>query len=72
MAHDPERLRNLADMRRAETAGGLMPFPQVVNWLRTSLRRLAEVVGPLQRLLEEYMASAPCRTKNIVSSRAIN
>ncbi|CAB1118666.1 unnamed protein product [Ectocarpus sp. CCAP 1310/34] len=44
---------------------------KAVNWLRTSLPRLAEVVEPLRRLLEEHMASAPRRTKRIASNRPI-
>ena len=59
--HDPERLTSLASMRLPETAGELMQFLQVVNWLRTSLLRLAEVVWPLM-FLQEHVAGAKRRT----------
>ena len=42
--YDPERLAGLAAMRRPETAGELMQFLQAVNWLCTSLPRMAAVV----------------------------
>lgn len=68
--HDPERLTRLATMRRPETAGELMQFLQAVNWLRTSLPRIAEVVWPLRVFLEERMASAKRRTKRVASTRS--
>ena len=58
-------------MRRPETAGELMQFLQAVNWLRTSLPRMAEVVWPLRVLLEEMMAGAKNRTKRVAQNRAI-
>jgi len=69
--HDPDRLSGLANMRRPETAGELMQFLQAVNWLRTSLPRMAEVVWPLRVLLEEMMAGAKNRTKRVAQNRAI-
>lgn len=47
-------------MHRPETAGELMQFLQAVNWLRTSLPRMAEVVEPLRL---DHMAENPRRTK---------
>ena len=58
-------------MRRPQTADDLMQFLQAVNWLRTSLPRLAEVVEPLRVLLEEYMGEIQRRTKQVASNRAI-
>ena len=52
MSHDRERLGDFASVRRPQTAGVLMQFLQAVNWLQTSLPRLAEVVEPLRVLLE--------------------
>ena len=46
VSHDPVRLQALSDMRRPETAAELMQFLQAMNWLRTSLPRMAEVVAP--------------------------
>ncbi|CAM9747557.1 unnamed protein product, partial [Sphacelaria rigidula] len=67
VAHDRERLSGLANMRRPQTAGELifyfMQFLQAVNWLRTSVPRLAEVVEPLRLLLEEHMVGNVRRTK---------
>lgn len=40
--HDRERVSGLANLRRPVTAGELMQFLQAVNWLRTSLPRMAE------------------------------
>ena len=56
--HDPEQLAGLATMMRPETAGELMQFLQAVDWLRTSLPRIAEVVWPLRVFLEDHMAGA--------------
>ena len=70
--HDPERLTGLATMRSPETAGELMQFLQAVNWLHTSLPRMAEVVWPLRVLLEERMAGAKRRTKRVASNWAIS
>ena len=70
--HHPERLTGLASMRRPETAGELIQFLQVVNWLRTSLPPMAEVVWPLRVFLEEHMAGAKRRTQRVASNRAIS
>ena len=70
--HDPERLTGLATMRRPETAAELMQFLQAVNWLRTSLPRMAEVVYPLRVFLEEHLAGAKRRTKRVASNRVIS
>ena len=58
-------------MKRPETAAELMKFLQAMNWLRTSLPRMAEVVGPLRLFLEELMAGAARRTKRVANNRAI-
>ena len=50
--YDRERLSGLASTRRPQTAGDLMQFFQAVNWLRTVLPRLAEIVEPLRVLLK--------------------
>ena len=42
-----------------------------MNWLRTSLPRMAEIVDPLRFCLEELMAGAPQRTKRVAKNRAI-
>ena len=46
--HNPEQLTSLATMRWPETAGELIQFLLAVNWLRTSLPRMAEVVWPVR------------------------
>ena len=71
VSHDRERLSGLASMRLPQTAGELMQFLQAVNWLRTSLFRLAEVVESLQVLLEEHMRGIKRRTKRVASNRSI-
>ena len=70
--HDPERLTGLATMRRPETADELMQFLQAVNWLRTSLTCMAEVVYPLRVFLEEHLAGAKRRTKRVAFNGAIS
>ena len=60
--HDADSLSGLANMRRPATAGELMQFLQAVNWLRTSLPRMAEVVWPLRVLLQVLMTGAKSRT----------
>ena len=57
-------------MRRPETAGELMQFLQAVDWLRTSLPRMAEVVYPLHVFLEEHLAGAKRRTKRVATNLA--
>ena len=42
-----------------------------MNWLRTSLPRMAEVVAPLGLFLEELMTGAARRTKRVAKNRAI-
>ena len=69
--HDREHLSGLTSMHRPQTAGELMQFLQAVNWLRTSLPRLEEVVKPLRVLLEEHLGRIQRRTKRVVSNRAI-
>ena len=58
-------------MRRPETAAELMQFLQAMNWLRTSLPRMADVVAPLRLFFEELMAGAARRTKCVAKNRAI-
>ena len=69
VSHDPVRLQGLSDMRRPETAAELMQFLRAMNWLRTSLSRMAEVVAPLRWFLEERMAGAARRTKRVAKDR---
>ena len=71
MSHDPVRLQSLSDIRRPKTAAELMQFLQAMNWLRTSLPRMAEVVAPLRLFLEELTAGAARRTKRVTKNRAI-
>ena len=59
-------------MRRPDTAGELMQFLQTVNWLRTSLPRMAEVAYPLRVSLEEHLAGAKRRTKRVASNQVIS
>ena len=49
-----------------------MQFLQAVNWLRTSLPRMAEVMHPLRIFLEEHLAGAKRRTKRKGSNRVIS
>ena len=70
VSHGPVRLQALSDMRRPETAAELMQFLQAMNWLRTLLPRMAEVVAPLRLFLEELMGAAR-RTKRVAKNRAI-
>ena len=71
VSHDPARIQGLSEMRRPENAGELMQFLQAVNWLRTSLPRLAGVVEPLRVFLEELMTGASRRTKRVARNRVI-
>ena len=71
VSHDSVRLQGLSDMRRPEIAAELMQFLQAMNWLRTLLPRMAEVVAPLRLFLEELVADAARRTKRAAEIRAI-
>ena len=67
-SHDPVPLQGLSDIRRSETAAELMQFFQAMNWLCTSLPRMAEVVAPLRLFLEELMTGAARRTKRVAKT----
>ena len=54
VSHDPARIQRLNDMRRPQTASELMQFLQAVNWLGTSLPRMAEVMEPLRVFYGTY------------------
>ena len=72
VSHDRERSSGLASMRRPQTAGELMQVLQAVNWLRTPLPRLVEVVEFLRVLLEEPMgefSAGPSESRRIGRSR---
>ena len=49
----------------------MMQFLHAMNWLRTSLPRMAEVVAPLRLFLEELMAGAATRTTRVAKNHAI-
>ena len=51
MRYDPERIRDLVEMRWPETVGELMPFLQAANWMRLSLPIMAAFVSPLLAIL---------------------
>ena len=70
VSHDPVRLHGLSDMRRPQTAAELMQCLQAMNWLRTSLPRMAEVVAPPRLFLKKLMAGAAKRTKGVAKNRA--
>ncbi|CAM9632795.1 unnamed protein product, partial [Sphacelaria rigidula] len=71
VSHDPVHLQGLFDMRRPEIAAKLMQFLHAMNWLRTSLPRMAEVVAPLRVFLEELIVGAVRRTKRVATNRVI-
>ena len=63
-----DTIDGLSDMRRPEATAELMKFLQAMNWLRTSLPRMAEVVAPLRLFLEELMTGAARRTKRVAKT----
>ena len=69
--HDPERIRELVEMRRSETVGELMQFLQAANWMRLPLPDMTEVVSPLRALLERKLKGTT-RTKEVVSRKVIS
>lgn len=50
----------------------LTQFLWAVNWLRTSLPRMADIVAPPREFLEAFMADNPSRTKHVASDWAIS
>ena len=59
VSHDPERTQGLSELRRPETAGELMQFPQAINWMRTSLPCLLYTSpSPRDGLLSRMPSSA--------------
>ena len=71
VTHDRARIQRMSEMRRPQTPSELMQFSQAANWLRTSLRRMAEVVEPLRVFFEQLMAGASRRTERVVRNRVI-
>jgi hypothetical protein len=69
--HDPQRVQGLLDMREPESAGELMQYLCALGWMRLHLPMLAEVAGPLQRLLEQKMKGATTRTKAAAAQQGI-
>ena len=68
--YDLGRVRGLVEMRRPETVGELMKFLQEKNWMRLSLPHMAEIVAPLQALMEHRLKGTS-RTKRVASRRAL-
>ena len=68
--HDPERVRGLVEMRRPKTVGELVKFRQATIWMRLSLPHMAEVVAPLQALMEHRLKGTS-RTKRVASRWAV-
>ena len=56
-SHDPKGTQRLSELGRPETAGELMQFLQVINWMRMFLPELVELYAPLQALLDECLCS---------------
>ncbi|CAM9897432.1 unnamed protein product, partial [Chrysoparadoxa australica] len=61
--HDPARVQGLVDMEKPKTAGHLMQFVCSVNWMRTHLPGLAQVMAPLQQLQQQKLADTTRRSK---------
>ncbi|CAN0052045.1 unnamed protein product [Sphacelaria rigidula] len=72
VSHDSVHIQGLSNMRRPQTASRLMQFLQAVNWLRTSLPRMADVVSPLRVFLKRLiMVGASRRTKRVARIHTI-
>ena len=54
-----------------QTVGELMQLYPAVNWLLTSLPRLAEVVEPRRVLLKEHMGGVERQAARVPSNRLI-
>lgn len=59
-----ERIEGLVNTRRPETGVGLIQLLKAVNWMKISLGKFAEVVGPLLKLLGELLTGTN-RTKSV-------
>eukprot|EP00644_Phytophthora_capsici_P011722 jgi/Phyca11/123237/e_gw1.50.482.1 len=55
--HDPARIDTLRSLPYPTTAGELQQFVCAINWMRESLVDFARKVAPLQRRLDEALAS---------------
>ena len=62
------RTHGLSELRRPETTGELIQFLQAINWMRTSLSKLAELETPLHGLLEQCLCNTR-RTKRVAAAR---
>ena len=70
MRHDSERIGGPLEIRRPETVGELMQFPQAATWIRISLSNTAEV-SPVRALLERKLKGTT-RTKKVASRKVIS
>ncbi|ETL83427.1 hypothetical protein L917_16625 [Phytophthora nicotianae] len=68
--HDPARIEALRAMPYPSTAGELQQFICAINWMRESLVDYARQVAPLQRKLDDALASTR-RTKRVAAGIAI-
>lgn len=59
-------------MRRPQTSSELEHFLHAMSWLRISLGRMAEEVGPLRVVLEQLTAGASHQTKRLARNRFIS
>jgi hypothetical protein len=65
---DPRRIQGLLEMSAPQTGADLQQFLCALNWMRTAIPSFAELVSPLQRLLElAYQQSGGRRTKTAVA-----
>ncbi|KAG3007862.1 hypothetical protein PC128_g20947 [Phytophthora cactorum] len=62
VCHDPERIDTLRGMPYPKTAAELQPFVCAINWMRESIVDYARQVAPLQKRLDQALASTK-RTK---------
>jgi Reverse transcriptase (RNA-dependent DNA polymerase)/RNase H-like domain found in reverse transcriptase len=55
---DPRRVQGLRDMEPSSTCAELQQFVCARNWMRTSLQMFAQLIAPLQAILERVYQAA--------------
>ena len=60
---NPKRIESLTNLQKPKTGADLMQFINAANWIRTSLPRYSEVMGPLQVWLNGILSDGKRTSK---------
>lgn len=69
---NPRNYAALVNMPKPVTVGALMELVHGANWMRSAIPRFAELIEPLQKLLEEHYKLHKSRKKSRVYNRPLS